>query len=538
MRLHQLIVMGVFCGLLLGSAPVRADDWKLCLGSDIASKIVGCTKIIKDGKQSTDNKEAALVDRGIAYANKGDFDSAIADYDKALELKPDDADVFYNRGNSHEKKGEIDKAIADYDKAIELKPDDGYAFYNRGFAYENKGDFDSAIANFDKALELKPDDGDAFGNRGLAYANKGDFDRAIADYNKAVEIYPDYEAAFFNRGLAYENKGDFDRAIADLDKALELKPGDAFVLKGRADTYKKMNRLDEAIADYEKALRLNPSLGHTDLDAARSEKATQVAAANTPAAGQPSVTPPIAVATKAADGAASLVGGRRVALVIGNSSYRAVTELANPARDADLVGDALRKAGVDVTVTHDLDRSGMIAALNSFANKADNADWAVVYFAGHGIEMDGHNYLIPVDATLTSDRSVVDETISLDRLMSSLQGARQLKLVVLDACRNNPFHPKITAASRSIDRGLSRVEPDDATLVVYAAKEGTVAADGEGTDSPFAVSFAKRIDEPGVEINMALRFVRQDVLEATGRQQEPFVYGSLPPTDFFFVPAQ
>jgi uncharacterized caspase-like protein len=111
---------------------------------------------------------------------------------------------------------------------------------------------------------------------------------------------------------------------------------------------------------------------------------------------------------------------------------------------------------------------------------------------------------------------------------------------VLDACRNNPFAPqmKLSGARRSIARGLSRVEPVGATLVVYAAKEGTTAQDGDGADSPFAVSFARRLKQPGVEINMALRFVRQDVLDQTGNQQEPFVYGSLPPTNFYFVPSK
>jgi uncharacterized caspase-like protein len=152
--------------------------------------------------------------------------------------------------------------------------------------------------------------------------------------------------------------------------------------------------------------------------------------------------------------------------------------------------------------------------------------------------MDGTNYLIPVDAKLKNDRDVPDETIPLDRVMSAIEGAHKLKLVVLDACRNNPFAPqmKLSGARRSISRGLSRVEPVGATLVVYAAKEGTTAQDGAGADSPFAVSFARRLEQPGVEINMALRFVRQDVLDATQNQQEPFVYGSLPPTNFYFVP--
>ena len=180
----------------------------------------------------------------------------------------------------------------------------------------------------------------------------------------------------------------------------------------------------------------------------------------------------------------------------------------------------------------------MVAALKAFARKADAADWAVIYYAGHGIEVGGMNYLIPVDAKLETDRDIPDEAISLERMLSAIDGAHKLKLVVLDACRNNPFarQMKVTVASRSIGRGLAPVEPTGATLVVYAAREGTTAEDGDGADSPFALSFAKRIVEPGVEINKALRFVRQDVLQTTDNHQEPFVYGSLPPDDFYFVP--
>jgi hypothetical protein len=235
--------------------------------------------------------------------------------------------------------------------------------------------------------------------------------------------------------------------------------------------------------------------------------------------------------------AAPIESGRRVALVIGNSAYRAVGLLPNPTKDAELVGAAFRQAGIEVTVAHDLDREGMIAALKAFTRKANAADWAVIYYAGHGLEVGGTNYLIPVDAKLETDLDVSDEAISLERMMSAIQGARRLKLVVLDACRNNPFarQMKVTVANRSIGRGLAPAEPTGATLVAYAAKEGTTSQDGDSGDSPFALSFAKRVVEPGVEINIVFRYVRKDVLESTNNEQEPFVYGSLPPDNFYFV---
>ena len=142
---------------------------------------------------------------------------------------------------------------------------------------------------------------------------------------------------------------------------------------------------------------------------------------------------------------------RRVALVIGNSGYRAVQQLPNPSHDAELVGAALRSTGIeDVAVVHDLDRESMVAALKAFARKADAADWAIIYYAGHGIEIGGTNYLIPVDAKLETDRDVPDEAIPLEQMQTTIEGAHKLKLIVLDACRDNPFaaQMKLTVANR------------------------------------------------------------------------------------------
>jgi uncharacterized caspase-like protein len=175
-------------------------------------------------------------------------------------------------------------------------------------------------------------------------------------------------------------------------------------------------------------------------------------------------------------------------------------------------------------------REKLIAGLRAFA---DEADWAVVYYAGHGIEVNGQNYLIPVDAVLKTDRDIQFEAIPLDQVMASIDGAKKLKLVILDACRDNPFAPQIkkttapdavTATStaggnvgtRSIGRGLGEVKVQGASLVVFAAKHGQTALDGEGGNSPFAVAMVQRVATPGVEINKIFRSVRDDVMEATG----------------------
>jgi tetratricopeptide (TPR) repeat protein len=477
----------------------------------------------------------AYYNRGNVYRKQKETDKAVADFTKAISLDSSDADYFFYRALTYQNNDDLDPAIADYGKALELTPTDFTTLLNRGLAYKKKGELDLAIADYDKALEVKPD-ASAFNSRGNAYFSKGDLDRAIKDYDSAIAQDANYADGYYNRGTTFTDKGDFDRAITDLDKAIELRPDDSTSFNARANAHRKKGETDKAIADYRRALALQPDYedakkGLSDTLQALPPIQTDTAKAAEEADSSKSTEP--AVEAQPAI--------RRVALVIGNSSYRSVAHLPNPAGDAQLVGDALRAAGIDdVTIAQDLDRSGMIATLKAFTRKADNSDWAMIYYAGHGMELDGKNYLIPVDASLETDRDVPDETLSLDRVLSAVSGARQLKLVILDACRNNPFaqQMKVTVATRAVQRGLSRVEPLNATLVVYSAKEGTTAEDGDGTNSVFAKSISKRLVEPGVEINKVFRLVTKDVMSETGSRQQPFVYGSLPPDDFILVPTK
>ncbi len=232
---------------------------------------------------------------------------------------------------------------------------------------------------------------------------------------------------------------------------------------------------------------------------------------------------------------------KRVALVIGVSSYQAVPPLPNPGRDADAMTALFKKAGFDVVVgKRDLGVADLRRTIREFSEVSRDADISVVYYAGHGIEVDGTNYLVPADAKLVSDFDIEDETISLERVLKALDPAKRLKLVILDACRDNPFTRtmKRTVASRAIGRGLAKIEPSMSdTLVAYAAKAGAVAADGDGRNSPFAIALTKHIAEPGLDLRIAFGRVRDDVLRATGNRQEPFVYGSLGGDTLSLVPS-
>ncbi|SDI88290.1 MULTISPECIES: caspase family protein [Bradyrhizobium] len=232
---------------------------------------------------------------------------------------------------------------------------------------------------------------------------------------------------------------------------------------------------------------------------------------------------------------------KRVALVLGNSAYQNVAPLANPANDGAKMAATLKDAGFDVVDSRrDLPAAETRRALRDFADRARDADIAVVYYAGHGIEVDGSNYLIPVDAKLERDTDIYDEAFSLDRILIAIEPAKKLRLVILDACRDNPFSKKMkrTVATRAVGQGLAKVEPTSPNvLIAYSAKAGSTAADGDGTNSPFTLALSHHLTTPGLDVRRAFGFVRDEVLKTTNNRQEPFVYGSLGGEDVPLVPA-
>jgi uncharacterized caspase-like protein len=232
---------------------------------------------------------------------------------------------------------------------------------------------------------------------------------------------------------------------------------------------------------------------------------------------------------------------KRVALVLGNSAYQNVAPLPNPANDSARMAATLKDAGFDVVDSRrDLPAAETRRALRDFADRARDADIAVVYYAGHGIEVDGSNYLIPVDAKLERDTDIYDEAFSLDRILIAIEPAKKLRLVILDACRDNPFSKKMkrTVATRAVGQGLAKVEPSSPNvLIAYSAKAGSTAADGDGTNSPFTIALSHHLTTPGLDVRRAFGFVRDEVLKTTGNRQEPFVYGSLGGEDVPLVPA-
>ncbi len=460
----------------------------------------------------------SLTGRGYAYFNSGDSGKALADYNAAIEADAKFAGPYLNRGILFSSMGEQQRAVDDLTTATRLGPDLWQAYSNLGFVYNRMRQFDKAVPAFDEAIRLAPKNASAYNGRGWANINLGNNDAALADLKQATSLAPNFVKAHGNLGRIYLERKDTDQAIAEFGEVIRIDPKSVRALIGRSRAYEMGGNLDKALADIQAALAIAPdnSVALAVQDRLKSK---------------------IAIASGTAPPPKTDHAGVRVALVIGNSKYKAVDPLDNPARDAKLVADTLSRAGfANVRTLIDGTRDAMTAALKKFSADAANADWAVIYYAGHGIEYDGNNFLVPIDVKYVDDADIPKESVPLDAVLNSVSPASKLRLVMLDACRENPFASELhgDAENSSVGKGLARIEPESGTLVAFATKHGHVATDGDGQDSPFATAIAKRLLTPGLEINRLFRLVHDDVYASTNKEQEPFTYGQLPAQDFYF----
>jgi len=575
-------------------APAHADfesDKRACIypGQDFDGEIAACDRQINSGRYRGNDRAVIYRNRGIKFMNRwsrkaaaSDVSLALMDFSRAIEMNPRYADAYVSRGKTYVAKNDSDLAISDFGAAIRLDPRNVQAYNSRGDLLRAKGDNDRAIADFSDAIRLDARNNFAYRNRGFVYGVKGDDDRAIADYGDAIRIDPRDALARNNRGNVLLKKKQYDRAVVDLSEAIKLDPSFGAAYANRGLAQEALGNAAAARNDFTVALTLPEKYanGKWAQDKARERLAaldgvnvsSATAAAAKPVVSAPSASPssikipsiaavkpgapsvpaisvppavaPVVAAVAPVATLPSGSGDRRIALVIGNSAYTSVSALTNPRRDAALVADSLKKTGFSsVTVLTDLRKDALMTALREFAVQAEAADWAVVYYAGHGMEVGGINYLIPVDARIAVDRDIEFEAVPLGQILNAAERAKKLRLVILDACRNNPFANKmkrtLEAASRSTSQGLAAVEPEAGTMVVYAAKDGEVALDGAGANSPFATALVKNLPTPGLEVRRLFDYVRDDVMDLTRRKQKPFSYGSISGRqDFYFVAAK
>ena len=230
---------------------------------------------------------------------------------------------------------------------------------------------------------------------------------------------------------------------------------------------------------------------------------------------------------------------KRVALIIGNSNYAQVPALPNPVNDANDIASALKRAGFEVILGIDVDKRAFDTKVRNFADLLENADAAIFFYAGHGLQVAGRNFLLPVDARVQSERDLDFDAVNLDFVLKQMELGRADKtnIVFLDACRDNPFAGNLARSmgtrSASIGKGLAQVDTGVGTFIAYSTQPGNVALDGTGRNSPFTAALAKHAVEPDRNLTSVMIEVRKDVLAATGGKQVPWDHSALT-GEFYF----
>src|SRR3954469_14697091 len=408
--------------------------------------------------------------------------------------------------------------------SIKADPKSAFSFQNRGISKEALGDLEGALADINQAIRLDPTLPQPLINRTAIWRAKGDLDRAIADGSEAIRLAKDKPPAnimtppnsvlnsgYVHRALAFEAKGDYAHARDDYKATLAIAAADAGSKANQATAKVRLSLVTDA-----------------------SSPAPRDAPSPTP---QPVPAPQQTGATPAPS-TAPAVRGTRMALVIGNGAYAHVKALPNPPHDARAVAKSLRDIGFTVSEGIDLDRTAMQKMTRDFLREAARAQVVVVYYAGHGVQVDGHNYLIPVDVELKPGARMTDAMIDMDTIMAGLDDQVRTNILIFDACRNNPMAQQVASAgtNRAIEAASGLAAPTSlgagatlgaGTLIAFATAPGQVALDGEGANSPFSAALSRHIGTPGLEVQQMLTRVRAEVVSTTKSKQVPWSNSSL-----------
>jgi Tfp pilus assembly protein PilF len=577
------------------ATPVSADDLKSCADGTIPGneRIFACTRVVESGGDAkwalvsrgnayfdagdrdsaianytqairTDPKYAtAINNRAYAYMELDDLDKALADSKKAIQLESRDPSFFDTRGAIYLKMGALDRAIGDFDQALRLDPLYPGAFARRGLAYEAKNDLARARADYQAALALptKYKSGawarDTAREHLLALPPAPPADAASQAIHAAATPIGTTPG---NASVATPPAAQKSPVTASAAPTIDTAPAAPTASAPKTPpvlAHPPATTQTAAIAPAAAAPTAGTPKGAPVLTPPPAPPATSQTAAIAPAApttsipkGPPALIPPLAppatnqtaaIAPAAAAPTDSLpakatnpvgpVAGRRVALVIGNSIYTALPFLLTPRHDAEDMVAVLKSLDFEVLTGIDLKRLEMEEMFIRFGRLARNADTALVFYAGHGIQHNGENYLAPVDATFEDEADLRKLTRVRD-IIGDLQGASQGRVLIVDACRVDEVVARAVAklpAARAaaFGNGLAWVSGAEGTLIAFADQANHAAADGKARNSPFTQALLKQLPTPGVELRTVMTRVRSDVVTATKGAQRPELFDSL-----------
>ncbi|WP_320171387.1 caspase family protein [Maridesulfovibrio sp.] len=229
--------------------------------------------------------------------------------------------------------------------------------------------------------------------------------------------------------------------------------------------------------------------------------------------------------------ASECLAQKRLALLIGNSAYKKLGELKNPVNDVDSMNRALKNSGFDVLVVKNADRAAMGRAIDEFGSRLRNYEVGLFYFSGHGLQVDGINYLCPLNMSVQGQSDVQYEAVDAGKVLAKMEDAgNPMNIVILDACRNNPFKRSF----RSIRSGLAQMDAPTGSFIAFATAPGNVALDGRGNNSPYVTNMVSNMGRKGLTIEKFFKQVRRGVMKDTGKKQVPWESSSLV-GDFYFA---
>ncbi|MDF7821821.1 tetratricopeptide repeat protein [Runella sp. MFBS21] len=461
-------------------------------------------------------------DKGYAATN---YKDKIYYYSKAIELDSNYIEAYNNRGIARGIFGNFNESIKDFDKVIRINPNYTIAYNNRGVSKDGYFKFSNAIEDFDQALRINPNYVLAHNNKEIAKkklktykhrrtwvpsANLGInkeiikcYTEAVGSHSKVIEKPAPQDAfTYYNKGLENYKLGRYHEAIKDYDNAIALNPNDAKAYLNKGSCLVNLNRHCEAMEAFRKGESLDNTLTYHQSDKTTAQQRC----------GSTSPTPTLS---------------RRYALVISNSGYQHTKSLGSqPATDARKVKTTLEILGFTVVEVNETAlKANMEFAIADFIRKAANADMVVSYYAGHGIEMGGVNYLLPLGVRLREPEHAEIEAVRLDFLVGQLAKCKaKINLVLLDACRDDPFADR-QAAHRPVDdyRGFKTIESTPgSTLVMYAAEPRHRALN----TGVFADAIQQNL-RAGVEVMDFVRNLTRTVYQKTNQNQKPTLFGAI-----------
>jgi tetratricopeptide (TPR) repeat protein len=467
---------------------------------------------------------SAEIQSAIALNALNQTDEAKKRLDGVLAKHPKDTEALIALGNIERVRKDFASCADSYGKAIAALGTPVKAnwvvFYFRGICYERSNQWPQAETAFKKALQLYPNQPLVLNYLGYSWVDKGiHLGQGMDMIRRAVEQRPDDGFMVDSLGWAYYRIGDYAEAVKNLERAVQLEPADAALRDHLGDANWRIGQNSEARAQWAQARDLKPP----PESLAKIEEKLKF--------GLPKI-------ISASDGVRKALSGKRVALVIGNSDYVNVPSLANPANDARLMADTLRSLGFTLVgggAQLDLNEEGFRHVVEEFGKALQGADVGLFYYAGHGVQVGGDNYLVPVDANPTKEADVDFQMLDANSVLRQMQSAgTRLNLVFLDACRNNPFGRR---GLRSTDSGLAIMRGAEGTIISFATQPGSVAQDGRDGHSPYTEALVKIMREPDVDIFHAFNEIGLAVSGATGGAQEPWFSSSPFKGDFYFIGA-